>query len=141
MSLYTSRSEFDLEKRVQFTNEIPPYDMFGGLNSVLQTDLWKWILGFTDVEFGLPYSIDTEVEDYKGKRIEKSHDAGIDSGEVYYKMVNGKVVERACSYVADFVYYKNGQIVVEDTKGVRTKEYTIKRKLMLQKWGIQITEV
>ena len=55
--------------------------------------------------------------------------------------VNGKVVERACSYVADFVYYKNGQIVVEDTKGVRTKEYTIKRKLMLQKWGIQITEV
>lgn len=52
MSLYTSRSEFDLEKRVQFTNEIPPYDMFGGLNSVLQTDLWKWILGFTDVEFG-----------------------------------------------------------------------------------------
>ena len=93
MSLYTSRSEFDLEKRVQFTNEIPPYDMFGGLNSVLQTDLWKWILGFTDVEFGLPYSIDTEVEDYKGKRIEKSHDAGIDSGEVYYKMVNGKVVD------------------------------------------------
>lgn len=93
MSLYTSRSEFDLEKRVQFTNEIPPYDMFGGLNSVLQTDLWKWILGFTDVEFGLPYSIDTEVEDYNGKRIEKSHDAGIDSGEVYYKMVNGKVVD------------------------------------------------
>ena len=39
MSLYTSRSEFEIEKRVQFTNEIPPYDMFGGLNSVLQTDL------------------------------------------------------------------------------------------------------
>lgn len=93
MSLYTSRSEFDLEKRVQFTNEIPPYDMFGGLNSVLQTDLWKWILGFTDVEFGLPYSIDTEVVDSNGTRVEKSHEAGIDSGEVYYKMVNGKVVD------------------------------------------------
>ena len=93
MSLYTSRSEFDLEKRVQFTNEIPPYDMFGGLNSVLQTDLWKWVLGFTDVEFGLPYYIDTEVQDYTGTHIEKSHDLGIDSGEVYYKMVNGMVVD------------------------------------------------
>lgn len=94
MSLYTSRSEFDLEKRVHFTNEIPPYDMFGGLNSVLQTDLWKWILGFTDVEFGLPYAIDTITELPDGTiKEEKSHEAGIDNGEVYYKMVNGKIVD------------------------------------------------
>ena len=90
MSLYTSRSEFDIEKRVHFTNEIPPYDMFGGLNTVLQTDLWKWILGFTDVEFGLPYEIDVERTNPGDgtKYYEKSHEDGIDSGEVYYKMVN-----------------------------------------------------
>lgn len=95
MSLYTSRSEFDIEKRVHFTNEIPPYDMFGGLNTVLQTDLWKWVLGFTDVEFGLPYEIDVErINPSDGtKYYEKSHEDGIDSGEVYYKMVNGKLVE------------------------------------------------
>ena len=30
--------------------------------------------------------------------------------------VCGKVVERACTYVADFVYTENGKTVVEDTK-------------------------
>ncbi|MDE6802177.1 MAG: DUF1064 domain-containing protein [Muribaculaceae bacterium] len=51
-------------------------------------------------------------------------------------------LERACSYVADFVYRDTatGQIVVEDTKGVRTPEYVIKRKLMLYVHGIAIRE-
>lgn len=55
--------------------------------------------------------------------------------------INGKVVERPCKYVADFVYEENGKIVVEDTKGMRTDKYIIKRKLMLYKYGIQIKEV
>lgn len=33
-------------------------------------------------------------------------------------------------YKADFVYYENGQRVIEDTKGVKTDVYIIKRKLM-----------
>ena len=53
----------------------------------------------------------------------------------------GKVVERPVKYVADFVYTENGEKVVEDAKGVRTKEYVIKRKLMLMQYGIQIREV
>lgn len=52
----------------------------------------------------------------------------------------GKLLERECSYYADFVYDKDGVTVVEDTKGVRTKEYVIKRKLMLHLYGISITE-
>lgn len=32
-------------------------------------------------------------------------------------------------------------MVVEDTKGMRTKEYIIKRKLMLYEYGIRIKEV
>lgn len=53
------------------------------------------------------------------------------------------LLERACKYIADFVYTdsKTGQIIVEDTKGVRTKEYIIKRKLMLYLHGIRIKEV
>ena len=57
--------------------------------------------------------------------------------------IDGKVVERECSYYADFVYKDNetGQIVVEDTKGIKTKDYIIKRKLMLYVHGIRIMEV
>ena len=53
----------------------------------------------------------------------------------------GKVVERECSYLADFVYKQDGELIVEDTKGVKTKDYIIKRKLMLWVHGIQIKEV
>lgn len=52
----------------------------------------------------------------------------------------GKVIERRCVYVADFVYEQDGQTVVEDVKGRRTKDYMIKRKLMLKHYGIRIKE-
>jgi hypothetical protein len=55
--------------------------------------------------------------------------------------IGGKVVERACAYIADFVYMENGKKVVEDTKGFRTPDYIIKRKLMLWVHGIRIKEV
>ena len=55
----------------------------------------------------------------------------------------GKCLERECSYVADFVYVdiKSGEIVVEDTKGFKTKDYIIKRKLMLYTHDIKIKEI
>ena len=54
----------------------------------------------------------------------------------------GKCIERAVKYVADFVYYtRSGERIVEDTKGVRTADYIIKRKLMLYVHGIRIKEV
>jgi hypothetical protein len=58
-----------------------------------------------------------------------------------YQRIDGKVVERGCSYIADFVYQQDGKKVVEDTKGFRTQEYIIKRKLMLYLKGIRIKEV
>lgn len=55
----------------------------------------------------------------------------------------GKVIEKECSYIADFVYkdLTLNQTVVEDTKGFRTRDYTIKRKLMLYVHKIRIKEV
>lgn len=53
----------------------------------------------------------------------------------------GKVIERECSYRADFEYTEDGKTVVEDVKGFRTKEYILKRKMMLWKYGIRIREV
>lgn len=53
-----------------------------------------------------------------------------------------KCVERAVEYIADFVYTDtDGCEIVEDTKGKRTKEYIIKRKLMRYLKGITIQEV
>jgi hypothetical protein len=54
-----------------------------------------------------------------------------------------KLLERKVEYVADFVYYDNmlKREVVEDTKGVRTADYIIKRKLMLRVHGIRIHEI
>lgn len=57
----------------------------------------------------------------------------------------GPLLERECSYVADFVYEENGETVVEDVKGYREGQaynvFVIKRKLMLWIHGIRIREV
>lgn len=51
-------------------------------------------------------------------------------------------LERSCNYIADFTYEdEQGNVVVEDTKGLRTSDYVIKRKLMLHVHGIRIHEV
>lgn len=65
--------------------------------------------------------------------------------------IKGKLIERAVIYKADFVYLEKLDIpfsdqekweeVVEDVKGMRTKEYILKRKLMLYRYGIRIREV
>ncbi len=69
------------------------------------------------------------------------------SGEIYTKgkkngkLKKGRLIERECAYYADFVYTENGKTVVEDTKGVKTPEYIIKRKLMLYVHNIKIKEM
>jgi hypothetical protein len=57
--------------------------------------------------------------------------------------IKGKLLEREVAYYADFVYFDEHEkdFVIEDTKGVRTAEYIIKRKLMLWLNGYQIREV
>lgn len=50
--------------------------------------------------------------------------------------------ERACTYTADFAYKdKTGREIVEDSKGMRTQQYIIRRKLMLYVHGIEVKEV
>lgn len=47
---------------------------------------------------------------------------------------------RGMKYVADFVYYRNGKVVVEDCKGFKTAEYKLKKKLMAYSNHINIEE-
>lgn len=53
----------------------------------------------------------------------------------------GKLLEKEVAYYADFVYQMDGFTVVEDTKGMRTTDYILKRKLMLYVHGIKIQEI
>lgn len=53
----------------------------------------------------------------------------------------GKLIEKSCQYIADFTYIdRGGNYIVEDVKGKKTKEYMIKRKLMLYFHGVRIKE-
>lgn len=83
MAAYTSSDEFDLERRVWMTNEIPPYDMYKALNSAMQEPFWKWLLGTSKVEYNLPYRI------YSEQKNSYVHDENSD--EVYLKMTNGQI--------------------------------------------------
>lgn len=64
-----------------------------------------------------------------------------------FKTPQGETV-RAIRYRADFSYLRRAnegseetwERVVEDVKGVRTKDYEIKRKLMLGR-GVKVTEI
>ena len=78
----------------------------------------------------------------------------VETGE-YYKVGAKKgqpktkqvCVEQSVVYIADFVYKKNGQTVVEDVKGFRDAssasyaKFVLKRKMMLWIHGIRIKEV
>ena len=61
--------------------------------------------------------------------------------QVKYELIPKQKGERACTYLEDFVYKdSDGNTVVEDTKGVKTDAYRIKKKLMLWVHGIRIKE-
>jgi len=56
-----------------------------------------------------------------------------------YKLeVNGVLIGR---YTADFEYMQDGKLVVEDVKGVRTRDFVLRKKLMLALHGIDVKEV
>jgi len=59
--------------------------------------------------------------------------------QIHYALnVNGVHIT---TYVADFVLKRNGEECVIDAKGHRTREYRMKRRLMLAIYGIVIEEV
>ena len=57
----------------------------------------------------------------------------------------GAVIEKPCTYIADFVYMQDGEKVVEDTKGYKKGAaydlFVLKRKLMLWVHGIKVREI
>lgn len=99
--------------------------------------------------FGITFDSKREAERYLVLRaMEKRGEIGNLQLQVRFPLLpaqkdqrTGKVIERAVDYVADFVYETDGFRVVEDTKGLRTKDYILKRKMMLYFHGIRVQEV
>lgn len=60
-----------------------------------------------------------------------------------YVLIDKSKYGRQIKYIADFVYYDKElkQEVVEDTKGFRTDVYRLKKRLLAEKYDIEIKEI
>ena len=63
--------------------------------------------------------------------------------QVPYVLIDKSKYGGAIKYIADFVYYDNElqKEIVEDTKGYLTDLYKLKRRLMAERYGIEIKEL
>lgn len=61
--------------------------------------------------------------------------------QVPFILIEKSKYGRQIKYVADFVYFKNGEKIVEDVKGVKTPIYRLKKRMIAEKYDILIQEV
>jgi hypothetical protein len=75
------------------------------------------------------------------KLLEMGHE--IESLELQPRFPIAIGMVKICTYIGDFRYRdrRTGDLIVEDVKGVRTREYIIKKKLVKACYGIEIVEV
>ena len=78
-----------------------------------------------DLQMQVPFELVPPIYEKTGEFFKK----GVKAGQPKLKLV-----ERGVKYVADFVYFDVSaeRWIAEDSKGMRTKEYIVKRKLF--KW-------
>jgi hypothetical protein len=113
--------EFDSRKEARRYQELLPLERAGAIQNLRMQE--KFLL--------IPSQYETiETGEY--------YKTGAKKGIAKTKEV---CIEKAVVYVADFTYIQDGKKVVEDTKGIKTKDYIIKRKLMLYTHGIRVKEV
>ena len=62
--------------------------------------------------------------------------------QVAFPLIPKSKYGREIKYVADFTYYEDGKLIVEDTKSPVTKTalYRLKKRLLAEKYGIVIKE-
>lgn len=61
--------------------------------------------------------------------------------QVAFPLIPKTKYGREIRYIADFTYYENGKLVVEDTKGFRTDVYKLKKRLMAEVHNVLIREI
>lgn len=62
--------------------------------------------------------------------------------QVKIELIPKTKLYRACYYIPDFTYFDKRvqKTIYEDVKGMKTKEYLLKRKLLYWRHGIEILE-
>jgi hypothetical protein len=94
----------------------------------------------TDLQWQVPFELIPAY--YEEVPTGEVYKIGEKKGQPKFKRV---CIEKAVTYVADFVYMENGKKVVEDTKGCKEgityNYFVLKKKLMLHVHGIRIREV
>lgn len=62
--------------------------------------------------------------------------------QVAFPLIGKSEYGREIKYIADFTYYENGKLVVEDTKSpaTRTPVYRLKKRLLAERYGLIIKE-
>lgn len=63
--------------------------------------------------------------------------------QVRFVLIDKSTYGREIAYVADFTYFKDGKLVMEDTKSKATMTplYRLKKRLLAERYGITITEI
>lgn len=62
--------------------------------------------------------------------------------QVPFELIAKSKYGTAIRYYADFVYNDSyGRLIVEDAKGVKTPVYRLKKRMMAEKYGIEIKEI
>lgn len=85
---------------------------------------------------------DSKLEASRYQKLQLLEKTGIIKNLIHHKVYDLKINNiLVCKYEADFVYNdKEGNLIVEDSKGFKTKEYIIKKKLMKAIYNIEIYE-
>lgn len=91
---------------------------------------------------------DSALEAKRYKQLKLLEDAGVIKNLILqpkFRLMdgfkyNGKTI-RAIDYIADFMYEEDEKRIVEDVKGIRTKDYIIKSKLFIKKYILELEYV
>lgn len=148
MSLYFSDwTEEDVKKYYARTNKKVAKNDFNIKNNKLPIQNKKSKYGANKCEIdGIKFDSRKEANRYQQlKQLEKAGTISDLQLQVPFVLqdsfvFNGKKIQ-AIKYIADFTYWENGELVIEDTKGVRTDVYNIKKKMFMYRYKKYIKEV
>ena len=61
--------------------------------------------------------------------------------QVPFVLIDKSEYGRAIKYIADFVYTEGDKEVVEDVKGFKTDMYRLKKRMLVERYGIEVREI
>lgn len=113
------------------------------LSNVFSTKPSKYHAQRVDAEDG---KFDSKLEFRRWRELKLLERAGVITElkrQVRMPLIPRSKYGREIAYVADFSYREDGKLVIEDTKSEATKTplYRLKKRLIAEKYGIEIKEV